>query len=72
MKFRKLESEDLVKENIVGKWIKDSNKNVAVKVKDYYEHCCEPYNIVSFDNEYLNYGWTVDEYMLIRDFDIEE
>ena len=72
MKFRKIELKDINK-NIVGKWIKDSNKYIAVKVKKYYEHCCEPTYLVSWEHneEYLNYGYYTDVDMLLRDFDIE-
>ena len=72
MKFRKIELKDINK-NIVGKWIKDSNKDIAVKVKDYYEHCCEPTHLVSWEQneQYLNYGYYTDVDMLLRDFDIE-
>lgn len=73
MIFRKLESEDLLeKTNIIGKYIKDSNKEEIVKVIDYTEHPSFPISIVILEKEYLNYGKWVDTDTLIRDFDIEE
>lgn len=73
MIFRKLESEDLwEKTNIIGKYIKDSNKKEMVKVIDYIEHPSFPISIAILEKEYLNYGKWVDTDTLIRDFDIEE
>jgi len=70
MKFKKIDLGDLGK-SIIGKWIKDSNKDIAVRVKDYYEHCSEPWHCVSWEENYLDYGYYTDEYTLLRDFDIE-
>ncbi|MDD4733986.1 MAG: hypothetical protein PHU05_03995 [Bacilli bacterium] len=70
IKFEKLELKHLNK-NIIGKYIKDSNMNEFVKVINYYNHPTEPYNCVLLEKEYKNYGREIDDYMLLRDFDIE-
>lgn len=70
IKFEKLELKHLNK-NIIGKYIKDSNMNEFVKVINYYNHPIEPYNCVLLEKEYKNYGREIDDYMLLRDFDIE-
>lgn len=73
MIFRKLESKDLwEKTNIIGKYIKDSNKEETVKVIDYTEHPSFPVSIAILEKKYLNYGKWVDTDTLIRDFDIED
>ena len=73
MNFRKLESEDLWDEiNIIGKYIKDSNKEEIVRVVNYTEHPTFPVSIAILEKEYLNYGKWVDADTLIRDFDIED
>lgn len=73
MKFRAIELKDL-NEDIVGKWIKDKNHDISVKVVDYYEDCNYPTYNVRWENniKYLDYGYFTDMDTLLRDFDIEE
>lgn len=70
IKFKKLELKHLNK-NIIGKYIKDSNVNEFVKVLNYYTHPEENFNCVYLEKKYKNYDREIDDYMLLRNFDIE-
>ncbi|MDD4794964.1 MAG: hypothetical protein PHG03_00160 [Bacilli bacterium] len=69
--FVKLELKHLTK-NIIGKYIKDSNENEIVKVIDYYDHPVDPFNCVQLAQDYKNYGREIDDYLLLRDFEIQD
>ena len=71
MKFRKLENEDLYK-NIIGKHIKDSNREDYVKIIGRTDDEYLPIMCVVVEGIYDGYGHTIDDDMLLRDFDIED
>ena len=69
--YRPIESEDLDCNILDGRYIKDKDSKEKVMVVAYVENYDEPYSEAILDHDYLDYGDRVDEYMLLRNFEIE-